>query len=114
VQKGFFSQAGGQYKLQTDQGRPSCVVNGRAGRLIARSSLSVANRRWHQVTCQRTRTAVILRVDGVVRGRARGVTGRLANEAPIRVGGLKVAGANNDQYHGRLDNVFINIKPPRT
>jgi hypothetical protein len=75
--------------------------------------MNVANRRWHQVTCQRTRTAVILRVDGVVRGRARGVTGRLANDAPVRVGGRKIAVANNDQYHGRLDNVFINIKPPR-
>jgi hypothetical protein len=113
VQKGYFSQAGGQYKLQTDQGRPSCVVNGRAGRLIARSNVDVSNRRWHRVTCQRTRTAVILRIDGAVRGRARGVTGHLANEAPIRVGGRKVAGVETDQYHGRLDNVFVRIRGAR-
>jgi hypothetical protein len=113
MQKGFFRQQGGQYKLQIDFGKPSCVVNGRAGRLKARSTLSVANDRWHTVTCKRTRGAVTLRVDGIVRDRVRGATGRLANAAPIRVGGLKVATARNDQYHGRLDSVFVKIKPTR-
>jgi hypothetical protein len=32
VQKGFFRQAGGQYKLQLDLGRPSCVVRSGVGR----------------------------------------------------------------------------------
>lgn len=109
VQKGYHGQAGGQYKLQLDFGRASCVVRGRRGRVIARARTNVADRRWHTVTCQRRPGQVILRIDGRVRARAGGNTGYVANEAPVRVGGRKVASGPSDQYRGRLDGVFVRI-----
>jgi len=113
VQKGYFRQPGGQYKLQIDFGRPSCVVRGGAGRVFARSTVNLADRRWHTVTCHRWGSAVLLRVDGKVRARVRGATGWLANESPVRIGGKKVTSGPNDQYRGRLDNVFVRIRSAR-
>lgn len=110
IQKGYFRQRGGQYKLQSDFGRISCVVFGSAGRVIARAPRSIANRRWHRVTCRRRPHAVILRIDGRLRARVRRATGGLANAAPVRVGGKNVKNAHNDQFHGSLDNVFVRIR----
>ena len=107
VQKGYFQQAGGQYKLQIDFGRPSCVVRGKAGRLIARAAVNVADRRWHTVSCQRRLRSIVLRVDGRIRARVKGATGWIANEAPVRIGGNKVASGPNEQYHGSIDRVFV-------
>jgi hypothetical protein len=49
-------------------------------------------------------------VDGVVRGDVAGLTGRLANIAPVRVGGKKI-GAGNKQFHGDIDSVFLRFRP---
>jgi hypothetical protein len=109
VQKGYFNQAGGQYKLQLlAGGAPSCVVNGGLGRVIVRATKSVADRRWHRLGCTRTPHAVQLRVDGKLRASARGRTGWVGNDAPIRVGGKKVEPANK-QYHGDVDSVFVRV-----
>jgi hypothetical protein len=52
-----------------------------------------------------------LRVDGMLVARGRGATGRVANAAPVKIGGKAVGrGVGNDQYHGRLDNVFMTIR----
>jgi len=53
---------------------------------------------------------VTLSIDGTVAARAEGVTRRLANEFPVRIGGKAVGRAgHDDQYHGRLDDVFLTI-----
>ena len=54
VQKGYYRQPGGQWKLQLDRGLPSCVVNGDAGRLRVRSATSIADGAWHRLQCRRT------------------------------------------------------------
>ena len=109
VQKGYFRQAGGQYKLQVDLGRPSCVVFGSSGRVIARSARRISDWRWHTVTCQRRPRGLVLRVDGRVRARVTGRSGVVSNSTAVRIGGRKAYGLN-DQYHGRIDNVFIRIR----
>jgi hypothetical protein len=113
VQKGYHNQLGGQYKLQLDSsGVPSCVVRGSAGRVMAVGPRSVANGSWHRVSCTRTRSAVALRIDGKVRASVRAATGRLANSAPVRIGGKRL-GARNDQYRGRVDSVYLRWLSPR-
>jgi hypothetical protein len=111
VQKGYYKQVGGQYKLQVMSGVPGCVVSGALGRVIATAQpgSSVANGRWHRLVCTRTATGVVLRVDGKVRARAAGATGRLRNQAPVRVGGKNLTAAFNAQYHGRLDDVLLRV-----
>ncbi len=110
VQKGYYNQQGGQYKLQVDLGRPSCVISGSGGRVIATSNRNLANSRWHNLNCERRGPEVILRVDGVVRGRMSGTIGLVSNASALRVGAKKVHKGGNDQYHGRLDNVFVRIQ----
>lgn len=111
VQKGYYNQAGGQYKLQLSPGGfPSCVVFGGRGRLKVDAPRSIADHGWHRVSCARVGTTVELRVDGKVRASATGVTGRIGNDAPLRVGGKKIA-AGNKQFRGQLDNVFLRFVP---
>lgn len=113
LQKGLWGQPGGQWKLQVDgwAGRPSCVVSGfRDGahrRVSVLSSVSVADGAWHQVTCWRSQSAVSIVVDGVVRGSRRMAPVRLDNDAPVTVGAKNADKHDNDQFHGRLDQVVV-------
>ncbi|MDN4161308.1 LamG-like jellyroll fold domain-containing protein [Nocardioides abyssi] len=112
VQKGYYSQAGGQYKLQVDNGRPSCVVNSSRGRVVvvaSASSANVADGAWHEVACSRTATEVVVLVDGVARARRASPAGSVANTAPVRIGGKDVTSSDNDQYRAALDDVTISV-----
>jgi hypothetical protein len=112
VQKGY-SATSSQWKLQVDgvAGRPSCVlVDERKPRIrIATSVVSVADGRWHAVQCLRTRTTLTVYVDEVLRGRTK-VPASLSvrNNRPLSIGG-KGAYADNDQFNGALDNVWVRI-----
>ena len=112
VQKGY-SATSSQYKLQIDgrAGRPSCVlvdVRKRSVKLV-RSSISVADGRWHTVKCSRAGAAFGILVDGRTRGMIRiPATLSVANKYPLRIGG-KGTYADNDQYQGAVDDVFVKI-----
>jgi len=111
IQKGFFKETGGQYKLQLGAGgAPTCVFNGSGGRFKVSAPRSVANNHWHRVACTRTLTGIQIRIDGKVRATQDGVVGRIANAAPIRIGGKKVNPANK-QFHGRIDSIFVRVLP---
>ncbi|HSS67135.1 MAG TPA: LamG-like jellyroll fold domain-containing protein [Nocardioidaceae bacterium] len=111
VQKGFYNQAGGQYKLQLAAGGvPVCVVFGDAGRIKTVANRGVANGHWHRVSCARTPTGVVVWIDGRRAGSTAGLTGRIANDAPINIGGKKVT-AGNKQFRGRVDNVYMRFVP---
>ena len=112
LQKGY-SATTSQYKLQVDgtAGRPSCVlVDDRKPAIrLVRSSVSVADGAWHAVACRRAGTAFSIVVDGVVRGAIAVPAGlSVRNRGPLSVGG-KGASANNDQFQGALDNVWVRI-----
>lgn len=109
VQKGYYRQPGGQWKLQLDRGLPSCVVNGDAGRLRVRSATSIADGAWHRLQCRRTSAGLVLRVDGAVAASGGGATGRVSNAAPVRVGAKKLGPGRVDQFRGRLDMTFLSI-----
>lgn len=110
LQKGY-SHTGGQYKLQVDgkAGRPSCVLVGTGRHRIhqARSATSVADGAWHSIECHRAGALLTVTVDGTVRGTA-AIPANLSvsNGAPLSVGG-KGAYADNDQFQGTLDDLWV-------
>jgi hypothetical protein len=112
LQKGF-SHGHSQFKLQIDGagGQPSCVLVGTSSPQIYTviAAASVANGQWHTVECVRTGAALTVLVDGAVAGRANvPVELSIVNNDPLRIGG-KGTSANNDQFHGALDDVFVSI-----
>ena len=112
VQKGY-SATSSQYKLQIDgrEGNPSCVlVDVKKRRIIqARSTISVADGAWHRVQCRRVGIALRVLVDGVVRGVTKVPAGlSVSNRHPLSIGG-KGTYADNDQFHGAVDDVFVSI-----
>jgi hypothetical protein len=112
LQKGY-SMRGSQYKLQIDglAGRPSCVlVDDRHPRIHAAiSSVGIADDRWHTLECRRDGSRLSMLVDGVVRGRATVPAGlSVNNRQPFSVGG-KGSYADNDQFQGILDEVWVTI-----
>lgn len=111
VQQGRFGSPGGQWKLQVDDaaGRPSCVVRTSAGDAWVRSTTSVADGAWHRVVCRRDADGLSIEVDGTVH-RSRRTTGAVGASAPIRVGSPGV-GDDDDQFHGRVDDVFLHVAP---
>ena len=112
VQKGYASSSS-QWKLQIDgaAGRPSCVLvdHRRSIVRIATSSVTAADGRWHSLRCQRAGTTLVIFVDGVLRGRTTVPAGlTVTNNRPLSIGG-KGAYADNDQFNGALDNVWVQI-----
>lgn len=113
VQKGYFHEIGGQFKLQLNAGGiPSCVFFGSAGRSKITSSVGIANRKWHRVACTRIGDSVRLSVDGRLRASEAIDVGRISNAAPIRLGGKKIT-PRNKQFHGVLDTVYLRFLPAR-
>lgn len=109
VQKGYYNQRGGQYKLQLAAGGvPVCVVFGSGGRVKAVAKRGVANGHWHRVACARTSNRVTVWIDGKRAGTGDGATGRIANDAPVKIAGKKTKPANK-QFRGRVDNVYMRI-----
>lgn len=109
MQKGYYKQSGGQWKIQLDQGRPSCRVSGDAGALLVRSDTSVADGQWHRLACVRSYHSLVLKVDGTEVASATGTTGKVANSSVIRIGAKKLGTGRVDQFHGRLDVPFLTV-----
>ena len=115
LQKGRWGDPGGQWKLQVDKGggKPSCVVSGfhagRESRVVLQASVGIADNGWHQVVCRRTSAGVEIIVDGVVRGSAWMPPVDLSSGASVTIGAKEVAARDNDQFHGRLDEVFMRL-----
>ncbi|GAA3279858.1 hypothetical protein GCM10020218_031710 [Dactylosporangium vinaceum] len=110
VQKGF-SVGDSQFKLQVDgeAGQPSCVIVGTSSATIyvALASRSVADGRWHRVACSRSNSLLTVSVDGAEAGRATIPSSlSISNSDPLCIGG-KGTSANNDQFIGVIDDVFV-------
>jgi hypothetical protein len=110
VQKGM-ADSGTQFKLQVDgfEGRPSCAVAGPEGKFLALSSIGIADGKWHELACERNKSQLTLYVDGQRMAEQTVPAGlSIVNNAPLRLGG-KGHGAYNDQFHGTIDDVFVEI-----
>jgi hypothetical protein len=112
LQKGY-STGGGQYKLQVDgvSGKPSCGMSDKdASKLyIARSRTSIADGSWHSLECRRTGPTLSIVVDDQIESSvAVPATLAVVTTQPFSIGG-KGVGADNDQFHGSLDDVWIHV-----
>lgn len=112
VQKGY-STAGGQYKLQVDgiSGKPSCGMSDKSSSTVhlARSRDSIADGRWHRLECRRAGSTLSIVVDDQVKaGVAIPATLSVVTTQPLSIGG-KGVGADNDQFHGSVDDVWIRV-----
>jgi hypothetical protein len=112
LQKGF-STGGGQYKLQVDgvSGKPSCGMSDKTASTLylARSRTSIADGKWHAVECRRTGPTLAVYVDDQLESSIAIPTGlSVVTTQPFSLGG-KGVGANNDQFHGSLDDVWIHV-----
>jgi hypothetical protein len=112
LQKGY-STGGGQYKLQVDgvSGKPSCGMSDKDASTVylARSRVSIADGRWHSVECRRTGPTLSILVDDQMQaGVAIPAALSVVTSRPFSLGG-KGVGADNDQFHGSLDDVWIHI-----
>jgi hypothetical protein len=112
VQKGY-SATSSQYKLQVDgkRGHPSCVVvdDKKPGIQFVRSTVTVADGRWHLVECRRVGGLLSVLVDSRLRGtKAIPPTLSITNTEPLAIGG-KGAFLDNDQFQGALDDVWVRI-----
>lgn len=59
LQRGLFADVG-QFKLQLDEGRPSCRVNGDDGELLAKATEPIKAGQWYRLRCQRSDGALSL------------------------------------------------------
>jgi hypothetical protein len=109
MQKGAYTTES-QWKMQIGeaQGKAQCVVVGRgsAQNYVARSTVVVADSKWHKILCLRTGSTLLVYVDGVNRGKATiPVTLTISNDKPLRVGGPNF-NTTSDMYHGFVDDVY--------
>ena len=113
LQKGY-STNGGQYKLQVDgvSGKPTCVMSDKSSTKIyqGKSTLSVADGAWHTLECRRTGTSLTIYVDGIPGTVVGALPADLSvvTTQPLSLGG-KGTGADNDQFHGSIDDAWISI-----
>ena len=111
MQKGVAKQS--QWKLQIGQtnGKAQCAVAG-AGTpkvYLVRSSIGIADSKWHKVVCQRSGTALTVSIDGTVRGTtAIPAALSLANDKPLRIGGPNLK-TKKDMFHGSIDDVYAQL-----
>jgi hypothetical protein len=110
LQKGYAAE-GSQYKLQIDgtAGQPSCVLVGEDSRAIhvALADVGVADDGWHTLACRRGPDTLTILVDGAPRAAAPIPPAlRVDNAMSLNLGG-KSAHADNDQFHGAVDDVWI-------
>ena len=112
LQQGY-STGGGQYKLQVDgvSGKPSCGMSDKVATTLylARSRVSIADGQWHSGECRRTGPTLSILGDAQIQASVAIPAARSGVTAqPFSLGG-KGVGANNDQFHGSLDDVWIHV-----
>jgi hypothetical protein len=112
LQKGY-AAGGGQYKLQVDgeSGKPSCAMGGKTETTvhIARSRDSIADGEWHTLECRRSGATLAVVVDDHVKTSvAIPESLSVVTTQPLSLGG-KGVGQDNDQFHGSLDDVWVQV-----
>jgi hypothetical protein len=112
VQKGVVA-TDSQWKMQIGpkKGKVHCAVVGQGSTRVylARSAVTVADGKWHDVMCQRSGATLSVYVDGKASGRVTiPATVSIANARPLRIGGPNFNN-RSDMYHGLLDDVYARL-----
>jgi hypothetical protein len=111
LQKGF--STGGQYKLQVDgiSGKPSCGMSDKEEGTVylARSRTTINDGHWHTLECRRSGSTLAILVDDQQQASTEiPATLSVVTPQPFSIGG-KGVGADNDQFHGSVDDVWIRV-----
>lgn len=115
VQKGQATTPGGQVKVELPKGQITCLYRGANGRRAIKSVHAYNDNAWHTFRCERTASAVTLKVydasGNLQETRTiKGATGNLANSYPMTIGGksncdqVKVT---CDYFTGDIDSVQV-------
>jgi PKD repeat protein len=110
TQKGQAQSVGGQWKIQSPQGIPSCLFAGSGGQVATGAKTPLNDNEWHNLTCVLTSTGVSMYVDGVFRNRKNGSTGTIDNGIPMTIGGkinCDQVEITCDYFSGQIDFVKI-------
>ncbi len=117
LQRGAFDSPG-QFKIQIDDGVPSCRVLGDEGEVFVKAGTAISPDVWYAVSCERAGADVSISVTQYgEQGQtwtASGPTGHLTfGDLPFAVGGKVTADglpvASGDQFNGAVDDVFLQI-----
>ena len=105
LRRGLSTTAGGNYKAEIlGSGRAFCLYRGTAGAVSLSAGPSLADNRWHTITCARVGESVVLSLDASSWSKA-GKIGSITNSAGVFIGAKSSAG--DDQYTGLMDAVSI-------
>lgn len=124
LQRGLYVDEA-QYKLQVDHHRPSCLMRGVGGQVIARFPERLQPEQWYRIRCTRHHDEVRLAVSRLdEQGSplstrtivARGEIGAMEFPAssPMSIGGKLTSdgspAAATDQFNGLLDRVRVSVR----
>lgn len=119
LQRGLASDPS-QFKLQVDQGVPSCSVTGSAGRLLVKGA-PLRPATWYGLTCIVTRGGMTMKVIDLMKEETKlfvknGLVGSVAfsDNVPLAVGRKVGAGGQGikkqpDQFNGTMDSVWVAV-----
>ena len=110
TQKGQSASNGGQWKIQSPGGIPSCLFKGSLGQVATGAITPLNDNQWHTLTCVLTSSSVTMYVDGVFRNRKNGATGTINNTIPMTVGGkinCDQIEITCDYFSGQIDYIEI-------
>lgn len=108
-QKGQAGSPGGYVKLEVHHGGVSCLFRGSAGSAAVGTGV-LSDGAWHTVRCARTGGTVTMTADGRVTARRQHATGRIANAAPVSIGGKDSCDQRKvqcDYFPGEIDRVQV-------
>jgi hypothetical protein len=129
IQRGLASSAG-QYKIQIDGGKPSCVLRQqtpiKVTQITAKATQVIERGIWYRAVCGRTTsggvttvTLTVTRLSNGTRVPVQAGTGSaldlsIDTRVPLSIGGkLTETGtlvlSSTDQFNGRIDNAFLDL-----
>jgi len=114
AQKGQAQTPGGQWKIQSPGGIPSCLFKGSAGQVATGAKTPLDDGAWHTLTCVLTPSGVSMYVDGEFRNKKNGTVGTIDNNFPMTVGGkidCDQIDVTCDYYSGQIDSLKITKGP---
>ncbi|MEV0805188.1 LamG-like jellyroll fold domain-containing protein [Micromonospora sp. NPDC050200] len=113
MQKGVFADTN-QWKLQLDNGKPGCRIEGidsQGGNpfVLLTADTSIADQGWKFVQCKRRGDVLSLVVGTETVKTSTGATMDITSTATVNIGAKGPGLTNNDQFRGELDNVIFSI-----
>ena len=111
IRKGLSSTSGGDYKMEIfpnsnrSQAQALCYFRGSSGSGTLQKGPTLADGKWHTISCYKTASAMQLTVDGTTYTKSVTI-GSITNSAPLTLGAKSTGG---DWYWGDMDEVSVQI-----